>query len=299
MKRDNLFLKHWYLWLLVLFLPLGLYWIISRPCGFDAIGAEKASEIWLGFWGGYLGAVISAAVAFFILDKQLKANAKENEDNRIANKEANRATQLTNKRQNEKNREHQVNQLQYQQKMQWLNDFKQMAAEYAIVFNNNNLVIAQNSLAINPDETYHITRKILDDLQMAKTKMNLYKGDDEYAMALDGELKEKYNTFSNVVLDIHCLANRVTICKSKPNKEIFSMNIENMDVINDTAGPFSNEIRLLVAQTDKQLGVTYEVIMHLAQQRRKSVEKILQDVSDILVAYTKAEQERTNRILLD
>ncbi|MFR9546124.1 MAG: hypothetical protein SNJ29_11175 [Rikenellaceae bacterium] len=113
MKRDNLFLKYWYLWLLVLLLPLGLYWIISRPCGFDAIGAEKAPEIWLGFWGGYLGAVIAAIVTFIILRRQLDANAKQNDKNRNDNE-----------KQNEKNRQLQLNQLQYQQAMANLANLK-------------------------------------------------------------------------------------------------------------------------------------------------------------------------------
>ena len=39
-------------------------------------------EGWMTSWGGYLGAVISSAIAFVILYIQRRDNEKQNEDNR-------------------------------------------------------------------------------------------------------------------------------------------------------------------------------------------------------------------------
>ena len=270
MEKESVYSKYWWLGLIVvLLLPLALYWLIKQPWGFDAIGGKDAPSDWLGFWGGYIGAVISASVAFFILDKQLKANNQVNKDNRDTQK---------------KN-------IEYQQKMQWLNDFKKIAAEYTMVFNNNNLVVAQNNFKDNAKLSYDITRKILDQLQIAKTKMDLYNSKDEHAVELYSKLFVLYDKFSAVVLDIHYLSNYI-ICYN-PSLDLHRLGF---GFIMNPDNKFSEEIKTIIQNKDKP-GI-YINMIELVRERRMSVEKTLREVSDLLVAYTEAEQERINKILL-
>ncbi len=281
-NKRNLLKEYWYLWLILLILPLVLYVLIIQPWGLNAIGNENAPSVWLGFWGSYLGAIITSIAAFIILYKQIETNRVENEENRKNNEE-----------QNKKNRAIQLKNIEHQQQMQWLNDFKRIAAEYVMAFNNTNLVIAVNNLGNqNPDEAYHITRKIFDDLKLAKTKMDFYKGDDENAIALDKKLKEKYNNFVSVVQDIHCLSSLMLDFLSSHMD-----GIETLKKIREFKDNFSDSIRKLIPEDMDGIGVKEMII--LAKQRRTSVEDVQKDVSNLLVAYTKAEQERIDKILLD
>lgn len=45
--------------------PIILYYSLSANCGFDAIGGEKAPEVWLGFWASFIGAIASLLMVFF------------------------------------------------------------------------------------------------------------------------------------------------------------------------------------------------------------------------------------------
>lgn len=297
MKKDSIFREYWYLWAVVILLPIVLYFIIQQPCGFDAIGGAEAPKVWLGFWGGYIGAIISASVAFFILDKQIKTNKKENEANRTANETQNEVNRIANEEQNAANRAIQLKTAEYQQKLQWLNDFKKVSAEYIAVFNNNNLVVAQNDLRDNPERAYNTTRAILDNLQMTKAKMDLFKETDEYANALCAQLSALYDRFSAVVIDIHKLSS-LMIAYNDPNNLLDPFAMQNF-IIENIRSPkngFSEEIKALILPD--AVGLDEDQMRTFAKQRRESVDKILKDVSSLLVAYTTEEQKRINDILL-
>lgn len=297
MKNDSIFREYWYLWAVVILLPIVLYFIIQQPCGFDAIGGEEAPKVWLGFWGGYIGAIISASVAFFILDKQIKTNKKENEANRTANETQNEVNRIANEEQNAANRTIQLKTAKYEQKLHWLNDFKKVAAEYIAVFNNNNLVVAQNDLRDNPERAYNTTKAVLENLQITKAKMYLFKETDEHANALYAQLSALYDRFSAVVIDIHKLSSLV-IAYNDPNNRRDSFAMQSF-IIKNMRSPqngFSEEIKALIVP--EAVGLDEGQIISLAGKRRMSVVKILNDVSSLLAAYVSEEQKRITDILL-
>ena len=247
MKKDNIFREYWYLWAVVIFLPIVLYCIIQQPYGFDAIGGQDAPKVWLEFWGGYIGAIISASVAFFILDKQIKTNKKENEDNRTANETQNEANRIANEKQNAENRSIQLKTAKYQQKLQWLNDFKKVAAEYITVFNINNLVIAENNLKEAPQHTYDVTRAIFDNLKTSKAKMDLFKANDEHADTLYDKLLVLYDKFSLVVNDIHSLSALMIAHNNANNgRDPFEKQSFNLEYIINSQKGYSEEIKALI-----------------------------------------------------
>lgn len=297
MKKDSIFREYWYLWVVVILLPIALYCVIHQPWGFDAIGGEDAPKVWLGFWGGYLGAIISASVAFFILDKQIKVNKEENQATRTANEKQNEANRIANEKQNAENRTIQLKTTKYEQKLHWLNDFKKVAAEYISVFNNNNLVIAQNDLRTNPGQAYNTTKAILDNLQITNVKMDLFKETDEHASALYVQLSALYDRFSAVVIDIHKLSS-LMIAYNDPNnrRDPFAMQNFIIENIRSSQNGFSEEMKALI--DPKSVGLDEHKIISLAGQRRMSVVKILKDVSSLLAAYISEEQKRINDILL-
>lgn len=295
MKKDNIFREYWYLWVVVILLPIALYCVIHQPWGFDAIGRDEAPKVWLGFWGGYLGAIISASVAFFILDKQIKANKEENKKIRELNKEQNETNRTANEKQNKENREAQRKAIEYQQRQQWLNDFKKVASEYIAVFNNNNLVVAQNNLFKDAQQAYNDTKAVLDNLQITKAKMELFKNHDEYATDLYANLLVCYDKFSSVVIDIHRLSAIIGHYDNRNLDSDIILQKQYLIYIKDPQNGYSKGIiDLIPPQKSGLLGID---IIYLAQQRRESVTNILKEVSTLLVSYTTEEQKRINDIL--
>ena len=60
-------------------IPIIINYLILQPKQFPFVGEGVD---WLMFWGSYLGAAISAAIAFIILHIQRRDNEKQNEENR-------------------------------------------------------------------------------------------------------------------------------------------------------------------------------------------------------------------------
>lgn len=272
--QKNAFVKYWHIWsmLIAILLPLGLYGLIQQPWGYDAIGDEKAPEVWLGFWGGYIGSIITSAVAIIILYSQLNANHKENEETR----------------------ELQIKNIEYQQRMQWLNDFKKVAAEYIMVFNCSDLVVAQNKILSDPRDSYNITKDVLNNLRFSKTTINLHKGNDEATEALMDELNSKRKIFFDVAMDIYKLS--VFQLNNKKCTDVGKRNALLKQHINNSDNGFSEELKLIVttnAVTNDRYCMT-----NIIRKRRKSIAGILDEVSEPLTVYINDEQQRINNILL-
>ena len=103
--------------LTIIFLPLGINWLILQPKWFSIVGYDTD---WLSFWGSYMGGVQSSIIAIFILYKQIKQNHSENEDNR---KLLLKQIQYTHE-ENEVNRKLELYSIDYHQQKEWLNDMR-------------------------------------------------------------------------------------------------------------------------------------------------------------------------------
>ena len=123
--------------IIALILPLGInaLYLISTDCEV----LHKPSE-WTMFWGGYLGAIISAAVAFIILHIQRKENDKQNDTNRNI----------------------QINTIKYQQELSRLDNFITTASKLIEAINP----IALKTLCkqIQRDNVSQIEKALLDSI---------------------------------------------------------------------------------------------------------------------------------------
>ena len=123
--------------IIALILPLGInaLYLISTDCEV----LHKPSE-WTMFWGGYLGAIISAAVAFIILHIQQKENDKQNDTNRNI----------------------QINTIKYQQELSRLDNFITTASKLIEAINP----IALKTLCkqIQRDNVSQIEKALLDSI---------------------------------------------------------------------------------------------------------------------------------------
>ena len=123
--------------IIALILPLGINALYLISTDFEVL--HKPSE-WTMFWGGYLGAIISAAVAFIILHIQRKENEKQNDTNRNI----------------------QINTIKYQQELSRLDNFITTASKLIEAINP----IALKTLCkqIQGDNVSQIEKAILDSI---------------------------------------------------------------------------------------------------------------------------------------
>ena len=135
-------MKDWikkYCWVFpfILLLPFVINFILLIPA-FSPIVGENTD--WLSFWGGYLGAIISAGVAFAILHIQRKENEKQNDTNRNI----------------------QINTIKYQQELSRLDNFITTASKLIEAINP----IALKTLCkqIQGDNVSQIEKAILDSI---------------------------------------------------------------------------------------------------------------------------------------
>lgn len=159
MKR---FKKYWWLLILIVVAPIIINYALLIPA-FGPIVGDNVH--WLSFWGSYLAALIPALGAFIILFIQREDNHKENE----------------------RNRQLQVDVLKYQQEMQWLNEKKDILIDFALALSKDDLIGLSNKIGEGKD--------ILQDV---KTLMrNLVKNDSRVGFMNVPEKTEAYKQFND------------------------------------------------------------------------------------------------------
>ena len=104
MKLSSLkyFLKE-YWWLIIIpFVPVALNFLL--PLGhWSKIGGENSTSIWLSFWASFSNSLIYCFVTFWVLRRQIKNDAKQNDLNRTSNENENALNRNDNITQNNPN----------------------------------------------------------------------------------------------------------------------------------------------------------------------------------------------------
>ena len=137
-----------------------------------AIGPVVGNNIhWLAFWGSYLAALIPTVGAFMILYIQRRDSLVENEKRR---------------KENEENRNLQINILKYQQEMQWLNEKKGILIDFALSLNKDDLIELSNKIAANQD--------IMPDIN--NLLANLVKNDSRVGFMRVSEKTDRFKEFN-------------------------------------------------------------------------------------------------------
>ena len=264
---------------LIVGIPCLINYLILQPQQFDVVGDGTT---WLSFWVTYIGAIVSLIMIFvtlYVLWKQLNQNHDENEINREANEKLNK-----------ENREIQLNIFKYQQEMQWLGEVRILGAEYIKMFNNNNLVVAQNAIERNPNLSFDITKEILDGLQNVKSSYLLIERQDNNAQELKKQLSTRCDIFSSVIKDVNGLAAYCLDFKQAREKNLSPPPLSKYSVIQES---FSKDIK---AENNFEENILFKINL-LVKKKRESVQRINLEVSVLFVEYINKEQERINNIL--
>lgn len=180
-----------YLILIFLIIPI----VLSICCYFSLpYFNEAGSPAWLGFWGGYLGSGIMAGVTLFVLDRQLKENHKENEDNRLANYRA-----------NEINRKLQLNILSYQQEQEWLNQFRKAAIDYVSLYSYNDLIDVANVARKDPYTAFYMINDLFTRAGKADLELTFIQRHSESFKKINEDKTNLFIYYNDVLGDIQSI----------------------------------------------------------------------------------------------
>lgn len=161
---KNLLKKYWYVILIFILIPIIINCLILKPALFKFVGEDTD---WLGFWGTYIATILSSIIAFYVLHKQLDQNQKENENNR----------QL------------QINILKYQQQSQWLTELKVKLTEYYNAFNLNDVNAIADRMLVRETDVIKQIKEI--KLELKKIIEKFYIADFSKGILFSNEIKEQ------------------------------------------------------------------------------------------------------------
>lgn len=186
---KKLFMKYkWYIiggLLLMILAPVIINKVLLMPIISDIVGDNTD---WLSFWGSYLGAIISSTIAFIILLVQREDNHKENEQNR----------------------ELQINAIKYQQQRQWLDNLSKAMIDNIMMYNPNylsdimNLMYQKQGFKLIHDQI----RDLLNQLILTDTAVGFLMPESQSVVLRDYNhiRKECYTKYTQIIMETQTIA---------------------------------------------------------------------------------------------
>lgn len=273
MMKDFL-KKYWWCIIIIVFAPIVINYLLLIP----AIGPVVGNNIhWLAFWGSYLAALIPTVGAFMILYIQRRDSLEENEKRR---------------KENEQNRQLQINILKYQQEMQWLNGKKNILIDFSLALSRDNLVELSNKMAYGQD--------ILPDIKSLLA--DLVGKDSQIGFMMVPEQTEKFKEFNSI---------RKTSYKAQRDA------IMDLQEINFLFHRIPLEQRYMVLVDRFQKGLvhkrltdiiasypSYHIFLQqnpvdIANQLIFSLPELLESTRNAALEYVKSEEERISKLIVN
>lgn len=257
--------KYWWIVAICLIAPIAINYALLIPAFAPVVGTNID---WLSFFGSYIAAIIPALGAFIILFIQREDNHKENEQNR----------QL------------QINVLKYQQEMQWLNEKRDILIDFALSLSKDDLIELSNKIAANQD--------ILSDIK--NLLANLVKNDSRVGFMRVSEKTESFkefntkrqsafNTHRDALLDLQEIyilfmrtpvVQRVSVLHNRLQQGLIHSGLR--DII------FSYPLESVFLQQNP-----VEISLKLIA----TIPNLLEDTRNVSLTYIKAEEERIAKLL--
>ena len=264
---KKLFVKYkWYIiagFLFMILAPAIINKILLMPIITDIVGDNTD---WLSFWGDYLGAIISFAIAFIVLFVQREDNHKENEQNR----------QL------------QINAIKYQQQRQWLDSLGKTMIDNIMMYNPNhlsyiiNLMYQKQGFKLIHDQI----KDLLNHLIITDTAVGFLmpESQSDVLRVYNHLRKECYTEYTQIVMEIemiaikHCsiIEKRGYLINQNTTLEVSETFLKELDSINTEEGLFVKAESLRSSFED-----TFERIrtgaINCINEEKKRIESIIKE----------------------
>ena len=261
--------KYWWALIIILSLPVGINFILLIPAFTPVVGDNVA---WLSFWGSYFGSIISAGTAFAILYIQYQQNNKENN----------------------KNRELQINSLEYQKEREQLQLIIKIASRLVTLVNPQELI----SIYANHGETGKRVEEIenhLKEIERTKQELFLYLGtakvsDRKLIVSINGIMSD----FNSAAFDVKHLIGIFFQCGRK-------LRIDDFDDETELFKSLSKELQTVIVEyrPTEEYNIGYLDCNKLVHKRVHMILKIQINLSQAVKDFIRTEEERINGKLIN
>ena len=271
---KNFLKKYWWCIIIIVFAPIVINYLLLIP----AIGPVVGNNIhWLAFWGSYLAALIPTVGAFMILYIQRRDSLEENEKRR---------------KENDENRNLQINILKYQQEMQWLNEKKGILIDFALSLNKDDLIELSNKIAANQDILPDIKR-LLADLVLNDSRIGFMRVSEktESFKVFNTKRQSAFNTYRDSLLDlqeVNIIFLRTTIAQ---RNAVLNNHLQQ--------GLIHDGLRNIMLAYPSEYHFIHSSPVEISIKLIAALPDLLEDTRKAALDYVKSEEERLAKLLED
>ena len=252
--------KYWWIVAISLIAPIAINYALLIPAFAPVVGTNID---WLSFFGSYIAAIIPALGAFIILFIQREDNHKENE----------------------RNRQLQINVLKYQQEMQWLSEKREILVDLALSVNVNDLRNLQNDMARSKDVRAQI-KTLMDRVTYCDTRIGCMHKDIESDAFKDFTTvyKQVYRLYSDILDNLQVLY--MLFIHARPDQRAEAFNLYKERGINSQFKSFSSDDEFLSQD-----------VFVLALPIVTAADGLMEIIRNASMIYIKSEEKRIRQIL--
>lgn len=232
---------------------------------------------WLFFWGSYLAALIPTIGAFMILYIQRRDSLEENEKRR---------------KENDENRNLQINILKYQQEMQWLNEKREILVDFALSLSKDHLIELSNKIAANQDILPDIKR-LLADLVLNDSRIGFMRVSEktESFKVFNTKRQSAFNTYRDSLLDlqeVNIIFLRTTIAQ---RNAVLNNHLQQ--------GLIHDGLRNIMLAYPSEYHFIHSSPVEISIKLIAALPDLLEDTRKAALDYVKSEEERIAKLLED
>lgn len=262
-----------YTWLILLaiIIMIGLPYILNsimmKEQLFNYIGKDTD---WLSFWGAYLGAIISSAVAFIIL--------------------------FDTRRQNNANRNTQLNLVIYQQEKDRLNDLKIASVKFSNLFDTNDFIAMVAEMNTDRNKVSLSIKRLLTDIGAQYSELIIHlptikKSRSQPEINFINSLSLYREKFNNLVIDMQ-IANQYY--EGTINKGITD---DFYSYVSERGGKDTERLMIFIKKHQVIEKIYNHNLPHIITQYILTYYKCSGDFQLEMMHYFKSEENRINAII--
>lgn len=263
--------KYWWCVIIIVFAPIVINYLLLIP----AIGPVVGEDVhWLSFWGSYLAALIPTVGAFMILYIQRRDSLGENEKRR---------------KENEENRNLQINILKYQQEMQWLNEKRDILIDFALSLSKDDLIELLNKMAGNQD--------ILPDIK--RLLANLIKNDSRVGFMRVSSKTDSFKEY-NAKRQFAYKTHRDALLDFQEISLLFRTDISQRTAFlhhQQQCGMIHEGLNNIISLFPSESAFLMHNPVEIAKMLIAQLPNLLDDTRKSSLAYIKSEEERISKLL--
>ena len=257
--------KYWWIVAISLIAPIAINYALLIPSFAPVVGTNID---WLSFFGSYIAAIIPALGAFIILFIQREDNHKENEQNR----------QL------------QINVLKYQQEMQWLNDTKGILIDFAFSVSENELrdILNQMNRSLDVSQQLKVLIRNVGYNQARVKCMSKTHNTDHYRdyISVNAKVYKKYN---EILMDLQHLNMLFLTTDQTRQKSLLDIYEKSDDI--------SDHLKSLIKGSTSKEAFLNKGVFKASSPIVDSADGLFEEMIGVSLMYIEVEEARINRFL--